>query len=174
MVVGKRAVVMLLAMFAGAAAADSVRDLYTSDAIVTGTAEENRQIGFRECLGEVLIKASGDQRILELPALAPLMQRAGSFVASFSYRDRLEGIPIHDEQGTHDRPHDLTCAMSRRPSIRCSILSGASLGSHRALGWPSSLPLKTSSAASCWRATARRAPIWRSRSKLRPYPSPLR
>ena len=24
------------------------------------------------------------------------------------YHDRYEGIPVHDEQGTHDRPHDLT------------------------------------------------------------------
>jgi hypothetical protein len=29
-------------------------------------------------------------------------------VAEFRYRDRMEGIPIHDEQGSHDRPHDLT------------------------------------------------------------------
>ena len=28
---------------------------------------------------------------------------------TFSYRDRLEGIPIHDEQGSYDRPHFLTC-----------------------------------------------------------------
>ncbi|THK37719.1 DUF2066 domain-containing protein [Ensifer sp. MPMI2T] len=87
----------------------SAQDLYVSDAIVTGTGEENREIGFRECLSEVLVKVSGNQRVLEAPALAPLLERAGSFVASFAYRDRLEGIPIHDEQGTHDRPHDLTC-----------------------------------------------------------------
>ena len=29
-------------------------------------------------------------------------------VEAFRYRDRMEGIPIHDEQGSHDRPHDLT------------------------------------------------------------------
>ncbi|WP_331371744.1 DUF2066 domain-containing protein [Sinorhizobium chiapasense] len=93
----------------GMAQAANAQDLYVSDAIVTGTGEENREIGFRECLGEVLVKVSGDQRVLASPALAPLIERAGSFVASFAYRDRLEGIPIHDEQGTHDRPHDLTC-----------------------------------------------------------------
>src|SRR5262249_36680663 len=31
------------------------------------------------------------------------------YVSTFSYRDRLEGKPVHDEQGTHDRPHFLTC-----------------------------------------------------------------
>ncbi|MDK1374999.1 MULTISPECIES: DUF2066 domain-containing protein [unclassified Sinorhizobium] len=108
------AVLPLLAMLAGVissgmARATNAQDLYVSDAIVTGTGEENREIGFRECLEEVLVKVSGDQRVLAAPALAPLIERAGSFVASFAYRDRLEGIPIHDEQGTHDRPHDLTC-----------------------------------------------------------------
>ena len=28
---------------------------------------------------------------------------------TFSYRDRLEGKPVHDEQGTYDRPFFLTC-----------------------------------------------------------------
>jgi hypothetical protein len=38
-----------------------------------------------------------------------MLERAGSFVSEFRYHDRLEGIPIHDEQGTHDRPQDLSC-----------------------------------------------------------------
>jgi hypothetical protein len=29
-------------------------------------------------------------------------------VTSFDYADQLAGIPIHDDQGTYDRPHDLT------------------------------------------------------------------
>ncbi|MCA1404717.1 DUF2066 domain-containing protein [Ensifer sp. IC3342] len=107
------ALLPLLAVLVGAspaaARAGNTQDLYVSDAIVTGTGEKNREVGFRECLGEVLVKASGDQRVLAAPALAPLIERAGSFVASFAYRDRLAAIPIHDEQGTHDRPHDLTC-----------------------------------------------------------------
>ncbi|MQX17376.1 DUF2066 domain-containing protein [Sinorhizobium terangae] len=107
-------VLPFLAMLAGVtssgiAQAANVQNLYVSHAIVTGTGEENRKLGFRECLGEVLVKVSGDQRVIAGTAFAPLIERAGSFVASFAYRDRLAGIPIHDEQGTHDRPHDLTC-----------------------------------------------------------------
>ncbi|WVT72173.1 DUF2066 domain-containing protein [Sinorhizobium chiapasense] len=93
----------------GAANVDDIDRLYQSDAIVTGTGEVNRQIGFRACLSEVLVKLSGDPTILDAPGFAVLEAEAGSFVSSFSYRDRLEGVPIHDEQGTHDRPHDLTC-----------------------------------------------------------------
>lgn len=56
-----------------------------------------------------MIKVSGDAKLADSAALAALQARAADFVAAFSYRDRLEGIPVHDEQGTHDRPHDLTC-----------------------------------------------------------------
>jgi hypothetical protein len=38
-----------------------------------------------------------------------LVASAGQYVSTFSYRDRLEGKPVHDEQGTYDRPHFLTC-----------------------------------------------------------------
>lgn len=132
------AVLPLLAMLAGVIPSGIARtahaqDLYVSDAIVTGTGEKNRELGFRECLSEVLVKVSGDQRVLAAPALAPILERAGSFVASFAYRDRLAGIPIHDEQGTHDRPHDLTCRYD--PTTLDRLL--ASLGSRP---WPQPRP----------------------------------
>jgi len=47
-------------------------------------------------------KLSGDRR------LAPYKAKAKSFVTSFSYRDQFFGKPIRDEQGTRDRPYDLT------------------------------------------------------------------
>lgn len=105
--------VILTIMIAGltprAAFAVTADDLYQSQTIVTGQGEVNRQIGFRDCLDRVLVRVSGDQRLLEKPEMTALRDKAGSFVDSFRYHDRLEGIPIHDEQGTHDRPHDLTC-----------------------------------------------------------------
>lgn len=110
----KRATVTALAVallcHAGSdAGAADIDALYQSDAIVTGTGEANRAIGYRECLREVLVKLSGDPTITDAPRFAAAEAKAGSFVSTFSYRDRLEGIPIHDEQGTHDRPHDLAC-----------------------------------------------------------------
>jgi hypothetical protein len=100
---------LLVAMTAGQALSGGRDDLYTSMAIVTGQGEKNRQPGFRDCLDRVLVRVSGDQRLPKWPEVAKLRQRAGDFVASFSYHDRLAGRPVHDEQGTHDRPHDLTC-----------------------------------------------------------------
>lgn len=91
------------------AGAEDRGELYVSQAIVTGQGEPNRQLGFRDCLERVLVRVSGDHRLLAHPRLAEFRQRAGAFVSGFSYRDRLAGKPIHDEQGTYDRPHDLTC-----------------------------------------------------------------
>jgi hypothetical protein len=56
-----------------------------------------------------LVKASGDASILNDSRLEALAAGAEQYVSSFSYRDRLEGKPVHDEQGTYDRPHFLTC-----------------------------------------------------------------
>ncbi|RAZ88471.1 DUF2066 domain-containing protein [Mesorhizobium hawassense] len=105
-------------------------ELYQAQAIVTGTGEVNRQIGFRECLDKVLVKVSGDQRLTQKPEILALRDKAGHFVQSFRYHDRLEGIPVHDEQGTHDRPHDLTCLY--KPAVVNKLL--AQLGSRPWLG----------------------------------------
>ncbi|MBZ9678940.1 DUF2066 domain-containing protein [Mesorhizobium sp. ES1-1] len=91
------------------AAAASLDDLYQSQTIVTGQGEVNRETGFKACLDAVLLRVSGDQRLLAKPEMAALRAKAGEFVAGFRYHDRMEGIPVHDEQGTHDRPHDLYC-----------------------------------------------------------------
>jgi hypothetical protein len=101
------AIVIALLPAGRASAADSER-LYTAIAIVTGTGEENRQIGFRLALEDVIVRVCGDHGLISSGAAKPMLDAAPDYVDSFSYRDRLEGIPIHDEQGTHDRPHDLT------------------------------------------------------------------
>lgn len=105
-------------------------ELYQSRTIVTGQGEVNRQIGFKDCLDRVLVRVSGDQRLLKKPEMLALRDKAGDFVDTFRYRDRLEGIPIHDEQGTHDRPHDLTCLY--KPATVNKLL--AQLGSKPWLG----------------------------------------
>ncbi|MFD2058930.1 DUF2066 domain-containing protein [Mesorhizobium calcicola] len=117
----------LLAIFAAnsLARAAGVDDLYKSQTIVTGQGERNRQAGFKICLDAVLVRVSGDQRLLAKPEMTALRDKAGSFVTGFRYRDRMEGIPVHDEQGTHDRPHDLYCQYT--PATIGPVL--ASLGS---------------------------------------------
>ncbi|MDW6021485.1 DUF2066 domain-containing protein [Mesorhizobium sp. BAC0120] len=95
------------------AAASDADTLYRAVAIVTGTGEENRQIGFRLCMEDVIVRVSGDYRLITSGKAAGAVNEAAGFVDKFKYRDRLEGIPVHDEQGTHDRPHDLTVDFNR-------------------------------------------------------------
>ncbi|CAN7667673.1 DUF2066 domain-containing protein [Rhizobium sp. LjRoot254] len=127
------AVLLSINLLASRVPAAEPDDLYSSQAIVTGQGEKNRQPGFRDCLDRVLVKVSGDQRLPRLPQADALRARAGDFVASFAYRDRLAGKPIHDEQGTYDRPHDLTCRYDRKTVD--DLLAG--LGSRP---WPAERP----------------------------------
>jgi uncharacterized protein len=100
------AVVLLGLVTAGTAhAAD---ELYRAQAVVTGTGEANRIEALGPCLEDVLIKVSGVQKLAGDPRLAPYKAKAKDYVGSYSYHDQMSGIPIHDEQGTRDRPYDLT------------------------------------------------------------------
>jgi uncharacterized protein len=83
-------------------------DLYRAKVTVTGQGEANRIFGFAACLEDVLIKVSGALKLSGDPRLAPYKSKARSFVTGFSYRDQFFGKPIRDEQGTRDRPYDLT------------------------------------------------------------------
>ncbi len=119
------ALALATAAAGGAHAAGAPVALYQAKPIVTGTGETNRRIGFALAFEDVLVKVSGDPRLLNDPRVADLAKDAGSLVAEFRYRDRMEGIPIHDEQGSHDRPHDLTTIFA--PEKIDAVL--ASLGS---------------------------------------------
>src|SRR5215467_3713860 len=100
---------IVLYTVASIAQPDSLDDVYTTRAVVTGKDERNRPLGFKLCFEDVLVKASGDASIVNDSRFEALAAGAEQYVSSFSYRDRLEGKPVHDEQGTYDRPHFLTC-----------------------------------------------------------------
>ncbi|GLH75175.1 hypothetical protein SSBR45G_00830 [Bradyrhizobium sp. SSBR45G] len=83
-------------------------DLYSAQTVVTGQGADNRQAGFAICLEDVLIKVSGAYQLSGDARLAPFKAKASDFVAGFDYHDQMSGKPKHDEQGTRDRPYDLT------------------------------------------------------------------
>ncbi|MEP7172494.1 MAG: DUF2066 domain-containing protein [Aestuariivirga sp.] len=83
-------------------------NIYQTRAIVTGEREETRLPVLGQCLKGVLKKVSGDPAIDRDPRVEAFASQSQAYIKSFSYRDRMEGIPIHDEQGTRDRPYDLT------------------------------------------------------------------
>ena len=97
----------LLTWFAGSMPAMAT-DLYSTKVTVTGQGETNRMTGFAAALEDVLIKASGAEKLNGDRRLAAYKSKAKDFVKSFGYRDQFFGKPIRDEQGTRDRPFDLT------------------------------------------------------------------
>jgi len=92
----------------GTAAATSANDLYQAQTTVTGQMEATRADGFAQCLTDILVKVSGDPRLIGGQSVAAMAKQAGTFVVGFRYRDLMGGIPVHDEQGTRDRPYELT------------------------------------------------------------------
>jgi hypothetical protein len=99
---------VILLLVTGSAGTAERLAFYQGRAIVTGTGEESRQKSFASALQDVLVKVAGDSRLIGDARVAALIEDAAAFVDTFAYRDRMEGIPIHDEQGSRDRPHDLT------------------------------------------------------------------
>ncbi|HEV2281557.1 MAG TPA: DUF2066 domain-containing protein [bacterium] len=94
-------------------AAQPAADLYQATVIVTGTDTRSRPIGFGQALRKVLVNVSGEPRLHDDPRVTALAAHAAASVASFSYVDRMAGRPVHDEQGTRDRPYNLTVKFVR-------------------------------------------------------------
>ena len=104
----------MLTWFIGSVPATAGNDLYSTKVTVTGQGEPNRMTGFAAALEDVLIKASGAEKLNGDRRLATYKSKAKDFVKSFSYRDQFFGKPIRDEQGTRDRPFDLTVNFEQR------------------------------------------------------------
>lgn len=82
--------------------------MYRADAVVTGTDMRQRPWGFAKTLREVLVKVSGDPRLVDDPRISPLAAQADRLVVCFDYADMMADVPLHDDQGTYDRPYKLT------------------------------------------------------------------
>jgi hypothetical protein len=93
-----------------------VDDLYRAQTIVTGTEEPERTRGFRETFETVVAKLTGDTKLVSDPRIQALAATPHRFVEAFAYEDRMKDIPVHDEQGTRERPHFLRVTFSK-PAI---------------------------------------------------------
>lgn len=93
---------------AGSARADPLADLYQARTIVTGRRPETRIPGMLRCLAQVLVRVSGDPRLAQHPMLVDLSASPEVAVKTYSYRDLYASRPLKDEQGTRDRPYEMT------------------------------------------------------------------
>jgi hypothetical protein len=92
----------------GPVASPKPSDLYAGRIIVTGRRAETRDPALSPCLEDVLVKVSADPGILKASGLGEVTAQAEGMISEYSYHDRMESIPVHDEQGSRDRPYDLT------------------------------------------------------------------
>lgn len=83
-------------------------ELYSARAIVTGTDDRMRLEGFDRCLRDVLVKVSGDPGLAGDVRVAAFEPGAQALAEDFFYQDRMSDQRMHDEQGSRDRPFDLT------------------------------------------------------------------
>ena len=88
--------------------------LYRAQVIVTGDREETRIPIIPEGFQRAAQKLTGNPDIAENPNFASVASKASSFLWSYTYHDRMFGRPIHDEQGTRDRPFDLTLQFDQK------------------------------------------------------------
>jgi len=108
------ALVVLLALCVASNAARAVDDdaLYRGHALVNKY-DEALARGYGENLAEVLVKVSGDPRLLADPRLDALKADAKAVSTGVRFHDLWESIPIHDEQGTRDRPYDMWVSFNK-------------------------------------------------------------
>ena len=112
----------------------TAEDLYRAQTVVTGQGEANRMIGFASCMENVLIKVSGAQQLAGDRRLAAYKSKAKDFVSAYDYHDQFSGKPTRDEQGTRDRPYDLTVDFDKDKIDRV-------LGALGVKPWPSHRPV---------------------------------
>lgn len=110
---------------AAAKTAQHMAELYKAETIVTGTGKTERLRGFIIGAQQVLIKLTGRPNLAKTKRAQSIFALAPGLVAEHSYEDRMKDIPIHDEQGTRDRPHFLR--MSFDPQKFDAALSRAGI-----------------------------------------------
>lgn len=86
----------------------SERALYQARTIVTGQRAETRIPGMERCLREVVVRVSGDQRLAGGPGLSAFLKDREDAVKRVDYRDLYAKRKLADEQGTRDRPYEMT------------------------------------------------------------------
>jgi len=106
-VISRLAIVFIVLYQCPPGIAAEVENLYGSQAIVTGTEEPERTRGFGAALRDVLVKLTGNATLARDRRLDALCAQPHRFVDHFEYEDRMKNIPVHDEQGTRERPHYL-------------------------------------------------------------------
>jgi uncharacterized protein len=105
----QRFVFLLIALIAASPmAAAATVDVHQSNTRVTGQRDETTLPGLERCFIDQMVKASGDPRLAENPEVIAMSKDSRFAIREYAYVDLYAGRPIMDEQGTRDRPYEMT------------------------------------------------------------------
>lgn len=107
------------------AAPDDFTGLNCATTIITGTEDPERARGIVEVFEEVVVKMSGDDAITASRLLGKAADEPSAMIETIELEDRMKGIPVHDEQGTRERPHFLRICFDRAKLTQLLKSSGS-------------------------------------------------
>ncbi|WP_162787109.1 DUF2066 domain-containing protein [Notoacmeibacter marinus] len=115
------------------AAPDDFTGLNCATTIITGTEDPERSRGIVEVFEEVAVKMSGDEEGVASNRIAEPPDGSAALIERIELEDRMKGIPVHDEQGTRERPHFLRVCFDRDKMAALLQASGSDV-------WPEPRP----------------------------------
>lgn len=89
---------MILACFSLHSFAEEVAGLYSGLVPVADQTTESRELGVRDALAQVLIKLTGNSKIMLVPSIQPFLTDPNAFVAAVGFRN------ISDSDGKKNQP----------------------------------------------------------------------
>lgn len=81
----KRTLILLFALFCSSAIAEQVSELYNGRVLVADQSEQSRQQGVREAFEQVLIKLTGNSKIMQLSGIQEATANTNNFISSVGY-----------------------------------------------------------------------------------------
>ena len=81
----KRTLILVFALFCTSAIAEQVSGLYNGRVLVADQTEQSRQDGVNQALEQVLIKLTGNSKIMQLPGIQEAVTNTNNFIASVGY-----------------------------------------------------------------------------------------
>ena len=78
---------MILACFSLHSLAEEVAGLYSGLVPVADQTTESRELGVRDALAQVLIKLTGNSKIMLVPSIQPFLTDPNAFVAAVGFRN---------------------------------------------------------------------------------------
>ena len=99
---------LLFALIGAIPAVAATVDVYQSNTRVTGQRDETTLPGLERCFIDQMVKASGNPQLAGNPDVIALSKNSRFAIREYAYVDLYVGRPIMDEQGTRDRPYEMT------------------------------------------------------------------